>query len=160
MEAQPWPPLGRPIPEDMPPLAQVLNTRTRLRSSIPLGARDLWSTCLNAALAGVIAYRDSRAQSYLLCLPSLVIPSPSRGETSRTRRSTNETRRRCQDWLNGVRLELWNPPKHTPTRDPRKGHQESKEPSFELDDATANRVHTLISEGSLRRACTAHPNRQ
>ena len=51
-----------------------------------------------------------------LILPSLVIPSPTRGGTSRTRHSTNETRRRCQDWLNGVRLELWDPPKHVPTR--------------------------------------------
>ena len=52
-----------------------------LRSSVPFGARDLWSTYLNAALAAVIAHRDSRAWSDLLLLPSLVIPSPSRGGT-------------------------------------------------------------------------------
>ena len=44
------------------------------------------------------------------------------------------------------------PPERTPARDPRKGQEETKEPSF---DHTASRVHTLISEGSLRRACTA-----
>ena len=37
-----------------------------------------------------------------------------------TRRSTNETSRRCQDWLNAVRLELWDLSKHTPARNPRK----------------------------------------
>ena len=154
--AQPLPSSGRPMPEGMPVLARVLGSRTLLRSSIFLGARDLWSTCLNAALAGVIVDRDSRAWSDLLILPSLVIPSPSRGGTSRTRRSTNETRRRCQDWLNEVRLEPWEPlPKHTPARNPRKGQLESNAPSFDLDDATARRVHTLISEGSLRKACTA-----
>ena len=31
----------------------------------------------------------------------------------------------------------------------------TQEPSFALDDRTADRVHTLIAEGALRRACTA-----
>ena len=46
------------------------------------------------------------------------------------RRSTNETRRR--DWLNGVRLELWDPPKRTPGRDPPEGQTSSPEQAFEL----------------------------
>ena len=85
-----------PLDSTQPPLSKrhasspsrwycpVPGTRTPLKSSIPLGARDLWSTCLGAALAGVIARRDSRAWSDQLSLPSLVIPSPSRGGTSRT----------------------------------------------------------------------------
>ena len=99
--------------------------------------------------------RDTRAWLDLLILPSLVLPSPSRGGTSRTRRSTNETRRRCQDWLNGVRLKLWDPLKRAPPRDPPKGTTSSPEHSFELDDRLASRVPSLISEGALRRACTA-----
>ena len=132
----PRPISGRPLPDDMPPLDLVLTTRISLRTSVPRGAQDVWCTCLNTALAGVIAHRDSRAWTDLLVLPSLVLPSPSRGGSSRTRRSTNETRRRCQDWLNGVRLEL-------------------PEASFDLDEHTSTRVQTLIAQGALRRACTA-----
>ena len=120
IESNPQPCSGCPISDDFPPLDQVLVSRIPLRSSVALGARDLWSRCLNSALAGVIAHRDSRAWLDLLILPSLVLPSPSRGGTSRTRRSTNETRRRCQDWLNGVRLELRDPLKRASARDPPK----------------------------------------
>ena len=66
---------------------------SRLRLSVPQGARDLWGSCLNAALGGIIARRDSKAWIDFLLLPCLVLPSPARGGSSRTRRSTHETRR-------------------------------------------------------------------
>ena len=160
VSSQPRPTSGRPLPDDMPPLDLVLTTRIQLRISVPQGARDAWCTCLNTALAGVIAHRDSRAWSDLLMLPSLVLPSPSRGGSSRTRRSTNETRRRCQDWLNGVRLELWDPPRKLSTRIQTQDRKPHPEASFDLDDHTSTRVHSLIAEGALRRACatlTAEP---
>ena len=151
----PRPVSGRPLPDDMPPLDLVLTTRISLRSSVPRGAKDVWGTCLNTALAGVIAHRDSRAWTDLLVLPSLVLPSPSRGGSSRTRRSTNETRRRCQDWLNTVRLELWDPPRKPSSRTPASERMPSPEASFGLDEHTSTRVRTLIAQGALRRACTA-----
>ena len=160
VSSQPRPTSGRPLPDDMPPLGLVLSTRIQLRSSVPLGARDAWGTCLNTALAGVIAHRDSRAWSDLLMLPSLVLPSPSRGGSSRTRRSTNETRRRCQDWLNGVRLELWDPPRQRSFGTQVQDRKLQPEASFDLDDRTSTKVHSLIAEGALRRACatlTADP---
>ena len=85
---------------------------------------------------------------------------PSRGGSSRTRRSTNETRRRCQDWLNGVRLELWDPPRKLSARIQTQDRKPHLEASFDLDDHTSTRVHSLIAEGALRRACatlTAEP---
>ena len=107
--------------------------------------------------------RDSWAWTDLLTLQSLVIPSPARGGTSRTRRSTNETRRRCQVWLNGASLELFDPPNGLPPGIPTQGQRETQEPSFELDDRTAARVHTLISESQKElfagRARPAHLNR-
>ena len=57
----PRPVTGRPLSDYVHPLDQVLTARIRLRTSIPRGARDLWGTCLNAALASIIAHRDSRA---------------------------------------------------------------------------------------------------
>ena len=53
VESQPRPVSGRPL-------------------TVLLGARDLWSTRLNAALAGIIAHRDTRAWIDFLILPSLV----------------------------------------------------------------------------------------
>ena len=42
-----------------------------------------------------------------------------------------------------------------PTRARSHKQKEPHEPSYDLDDRTAARVHTLIAEGALRRACTA-----
>ena len=113
----PRPVTGRPLSEDMLPLDQVLTARIRLRPSVTRGARGLWGTCLNTAVAGIHSYRsyrDSRAWIDFLLLPSLVLPSPARGGSSRTRRSTNETRRRCQDWLTA--LSSGDPPPLPPDR--------------------------------------------
>ena len=125
----------------MPPLDQILGTR--LRSSV----RDLWSGCLNAHLAGVIAHSDTRAWVDFLSLPSVVIPSPAHDGTNRTRRSTNETRRHCQDWPKGVRLKLWDPPQRASNRDPSKGPSLPHETAFELDDRTAARYTPFHGRG-------------
>ena len=58
--------------------------------------------------------------------------------------------------LNGVRLGLWDPlQKSSSSRAPTDKPPPSSEPSFDLDQRTAARVHTLISEGALRIACAA-----
>ena len=67
------------------------------------------------------------------------------------RRSTNETRRPCQDWLNGSALRSGTLQRTSAHAHP---HQ-PLQPSFDLDERTAARVHTLIAEGALLRACTA-----
>ena len=139
------------------PLAS--NSPLALQSHGVLGMRG--APALNTALAGVIAHRDSRSLVGLAdAPPRWFSPSPSRGGSSRTRRSTNETRRRCQDWLNGVRLELWDPPRKMSTRTQTQDRKHQPETSFDLDDRTSTKVHSLIAEGALRRACvtlTAEP---
>ena len=60
--------------------------------------------------------------------------------------------------MNGVRLELWDPPpppQRASARAHPHQHKASPEPSFDLDERTAARVHTLAAKGALRRACTA-----
>ena len=76
VSSRPRPISGRPLPDDMPPLDLVLTTRVHLRTSVPRGAKNAWSTCLNTALAGIIAHRDTRAWTDFLILPSLVLPHP------------------------------------------------------------------------------------
>ena len=131
------------------PLDEVLSARVRLRPSVPQGAWDLWGSCLNAALGGIIAHRDSRAWIDFLLLPSLA--GSWWFQSHATLHQRDETY-----WLSAVRLELWDlPQKSSSSRAPTDKPPASSEPSFDLDERTAVRVHTLISEGALRRACTA-----
>ena len=141
----PRPVIGRPLSEDMPPLDQVL--------SAPRGARDLWSMCLNAALAGIIAHRDSTAWMDFPLLPSLVLPSPARGGSSRTGRSTKETRRRSQDLLNGHCLDP--SPRGLLLALPRTSLKHPWSLSLTLTNAPRPGFTPLIAEVALRRACTA-----
>ena len=117
--SQPQPTSGRPIPCLRSIRSLAHGSGCDLRSALGPGTSGAYASTTD-----------------LLSLPSLVIPG-----TSRTRRSTNETRGRCQDWLGGVRLELWDPPK--PTLSPPSRDSATHESSFELDDRTAARVHTL-----------------
>ena len=131
--SQPQPTSGRPLSENVPPLRQIFGTQIRPRS-------------LKVSQPG--PRRGHRPQGH----PSLVLPCTKRGGTSRTGRSTNETRRRCRDCL-----ELWDPssPPTSYNTGLLQGPSFPRESIHELDDRTAARVHTLIKEEPLRQACTA-----
>ena len=86
---------SRPLAEGAPSIWDVFTHGPRVRSSVPLGARDAWSRCLIVALADVIAHRDLRSWTDLLTLPSLVLAAPSRGGRRHALRLDNDTRRRC-----------------------------------------------------------------
>ena len=79
----------------------------RVRSSIPKGARGVWSRCLMMSLAEIIVHGDLRSWTDFLTLPALVpVASPSEGRRQAVRQE-NATRRRCLDWTSGIRAELW-----------------------------------------------------
>ena len=66
-----------------------------------------WSTCLFMALA------------------ALVLPAPSRNGRRHALRYEKQTRRRCVDWISGIRADLWSPgsvvtgePRKKPNHDP------------------------------------------
>ena len=144
---------SRPLAERAPSIWDVFTHGPRVRSSVPLGARDAWSRCLIVALADVIAHRDVRSWTDLLTLPSLVLAAPSRGGRRHALRLDNDTRRRCLDWVNGIRADLW-APDHGRRGRPRK----DPVPDFDgdsLPDSVVSRVSTLLQEGALRRACAA-----
>ena len=154
-------PVGR-FPMKCLPLDEVLTAHIRLRPSCPLRCSRPLGFLLECCSWPVSSHIVTPGRGWIfLLLPSLVLPSPARGGSSRTRCSTNETRRRCQDWLNGFRLELWDPLPEVPssqrasTRAQPHQLKASPEPSFDLDERTAARVHILAAEGALRRACTA-----
>ena len=89
----------------------------------------------------------------LLTLPALVLTAPSRGGRRHTLRLDNDTRRRCLDWVSGIRAELWTPP-HGQRGKPRKDFN-TVDGADALPDAVVSRVATLLREGALRRACAA-----
>ena len=132
---------------------EVFSGDRRVRTSVPKGARDAWSRCPISALADVITHRDIKSWTDLLTLLALVLPAPSRGGRRNVLRYESEVRRRCLDWLSGIRADLWAPPSSR--------HGKSRAPPPPADDdgilpaSTVARVSTLIQEGALRRACAA-----
>ena len=144
---------SRPLADGAPSVWDVFVSDKRVRSSVPKGARDAWSRCLISSLADIVAHRDVKAWTDFLTLPSLVLAAPSRGGRSRVLRHEGEVRRRCLDWLSGLRADLWAPAAV------RKGQQRAPQDPVDVSDAlpqsTINRVSTLIREGALRRACAA-----
>ena len=68
-------------------------------------------------------------------------------------RTDNDTRRRCLDWINGIRADLWTPP-HSRRGRPRKG-VDTADAEDVLPDAVVTRVSSLLKDGALRRACAA-----
>ena len=136
-----------------PGVWDVFVSDKRLRSSVPKGARDVWSRCLTSALANIVAHRDIKSWTDFLTLPALVLPTPSRAGRDHALRHEGEVRRRCLDWLSGLRADLWAPTAA------RKGKQRAPQDTVDASDAlpesTINRVSPLIQEGALRRACAA-----
>ena len=65
-----------------------------------------------------------------------------------------ETHRRCQDWINGLRNELWHTIHTRSSAIPLLKPQDSAD-EFSQHDATVTRVCSLVQEGALRRACAA-----
>ena len=111
---------SRPLAEGAPTIWDVFTNVPRVRSSVPAGARDAWSRCLVIALSDIIAHRDTRSWTDLLTLPALVLAAPSRGGRRHTARADSDIRRRCLDWINGVRSDLWSPERGTRGK-PRRG---------------------------------------
>ena len=144
---------SRPLADGAPSIWDVFVSGARVRSSVPDSARDAWSRCLIIALADVVAHRDIRAWTDLLTLPALVLVAPSRGGRRHVLRTDNDTRRRCLDWINGIRADLWTPP-HSRRGRPRKD-ADTADAEDVLPDAVVTRVSSLLKDGALRRACAA-----
>ena len=117
---------------------------------IPAGARDLWSKCLTHPLASVVAHRDERSWVDLLTMPALTLGGPSRGGRHHAPRQAITVSRRGQDWLDGLRAELWEP-----SGQPASHRQQDLGSDFRLPSHVSNRAASLIEDGALRRAGTA-----
>ena len=117
------PSTSRSLAEGAPSIWDVFVSGTRVRSSVPDSAR------------------------------ALVLVAPSRGGRRHVLRTDNDTRRRCLDWINGIRADLWTPPYSRRGR-PRKDVDTTAAEDV-LPDAVVSRVSSLLKDGALRRACAA-----
>ena len=93
-----------------PPLCWSVSSRgTRLKTSVPLCAQDVWGLCFIIALVGIVAHHDENAWTDLLIL-QVFFAAPAqrkRKERHHFRRHETETLRRCQDSIKGLRKEPW-----------------------------------------------------
>ena len=129
-----WPPLAA-VP--LPPAALLLTGHPAFGMCSPV----------------VSGYGRRYRPLHALTLPALVLVAPSRGGRRHTLRIDNDTRRRCLDWVNGIRADLWSP-HHDKRGKPRKGPS-TVDGTEVLPDAVVSRVATLLKDGALRRACAA-----
>ena len=123
--------------------------KVSVKKYVPTGAKSLWVQCLLSGLADVLTHGDLRAWTDLMALPKLTLCTQMRGGRSHRRRQDQETKQRCQKWLEGQRAELWQ------DRHSHKHKQESKRsPSPETSNFCPRAVE-FVREGLLQQACNA-----
>ena len=82
----------------------------------------------------------------LLTLPALVLTGPFRNGRRHALRHETETRRRCMDWISGIRADLWSPGSGRRGK-PRKKPDHNPIPGA-LPDPVVFRVASRFEEGS------------
>jgi hypothetical protein len=145
---------GRPFVQGCPSLEHVFASRVPLKAHIPIGAQHLWSQCLITALAAVARHNDERAWVELLSLPKMVLCAERRGGKGHRRRAETETKRRCRNWLEGHRGDLW-------TVGSRRTNARPDLPNHANDIVSKHRrCHEYLSEGFYQKGCNAFPKYQ
>ena len=91
----------------MPALDEVLGHGVATVRHVPRLARAAWSQCLARALAATHSRNTVQAWVELLMLARCALVAPSRGGARHRQQAALATKRRCQRWLDGERVELW-----------------------------------------------------
>ncbi|CAL1154289.1 unnamed protein product [Cladocopium goreaui] len=114
---------------------------------VPHVARAAWAQCLARAVAAAATTNTGPAWQELLMLPKAVLAAPLRGGGGHHKQAALSTLRRCQRWLAGERMELWDE-----LVQPRPAR--ARADGVELA-AQHTRCCALAAEGELSRACAA-----
>ena len=144
---QPQATSGRAVPADYPSFEEVFRSNIRCKSYVPSGAKHLWAQCLVGAMAAVLRHKDELAWLELFMLPKAVLRAGDRGGKKHHARLDAETRRRCQEWLDGHRAQLWRPPQR-----PRGS---SRRRARSTPAQRRERAIELVKEEMLGKACGA-----
>ena len=108
----------------------------------------MWSQCVLAALADVLAHNGAQAWADLMALPKMVLPTArARGGEGHRGRVAAETKQRCRNWLEGHRQQLWQRPQA------RQNHQQRA--TERSAQRVEERVVELLRDGLLQKGCSA-----
>ena len=132
----------------LPTLDGIMACDVSTARHVPHVARAAWAQCLARALAAAACSNTMTAWQELLMLPKAVLVAPSRAGARHQRQAALATLRRCQRWLAGERMELWEDLRVRPDRAPRLD-------SAKQTAAQQSRCCALAAEGELSRACAA-----
>jgi hypothetical protein len=132
----------------LPTLDGIMACDVSTARHVPHVARAAWAQCLARALAAAACSNTMTAWQELLMLPKAVLVAPSRAGARHQRQAALATLRRCQRWLAGERMELWEDLRVRTDRAPRLD-------SAKQTAAQQSRCCALAAEGELSRACAA-----
>lgn len=91
----------------LPSLDGIMELDVPTLRHVPHVARGAWAQCLARATSVAAASNAVPAWQELLMLPKAVLVAPTRGGARRHQQAALATLRRCQRWLAGERMELW-----------------------------------------------------
>ena len=132
----------------LPTLDGIMACEVSTARHVPHVARATWAQCLARALATAASSNTMTAWQELLMLPKAVLVAPSRAGARHQRQAALATLRRCQRWLAGERMELWEELRARTDRAPRLD-------TAKQTAARQSRCCALAAEGELSRACAA-----
>ena len=129
----------------LPSLDSIMELDVPTLRHVPHVARSAWAQCLARAASTAAVSNTVPAWQELLMLPKAVLVAPTRGGARHHQQAALATLRRCQRWLAGERMDLWEELRARPmaTRST-------------ADSTTAtqhSRCCALAAEGELSRAC-------
>ena len=140
---------GRASAQDpgLPSFSTIMGHTAPTLRRVPHVARAAWAQCLARAVAAAATTNTGPAWQELLMLPKAVLAAPLRGGGRHHKQAALSTLRRCQRWLAGERMELWDElVQPRPSR--------ARADGVELA-AQHTRCCALAAEGELSRACAA-----
>ncbi|CAL1143640.1 unnamed protein product [Cladocopium goreaui] len=131
----------------LPSFSTIMGHTAPTLRHVPHVARAAWAQCLARAVAAAATTNTGPAWQELLMLPKAVLAAPLRGGGGHHKQAALSTLRRCQRWLAGERMELWDE-----LVQPRPAR--ARADGVELA-AQHTRCCALAAEGELSRACAA-----
>jgi len=149
-----WPALRAPhlaataSSSQLPSLHDIFARRTSTVKYVPKVARPLWARCLSRALAAAVASPCSTAAWVeLFMLPKCVLVRPPRNGGKHKEQAGAFTKNRCERWLEGERMSLWESAKSS----------QQRRPMTEKEDKDRRwlRVAELTRDGQFSKACSA-----
>ena len=131
----------------LPSFSTIMGHTAPTLRHVPHVARAAWAQCLARAVAAAATTNTGPAWQELLMLPKAVLAAPLRGGGRHHKQAALSTLIRCQRWLAGERMELWDE-----LVQPRPAR--ARADGVELA-AQHTRCCALAAEGELSRACAA-----